>query len=177
MSVSLVNAAGETVDVTADVTLEYDSPAALFAARNTAYVAENLKATYTAENGEVYEITGPMVYIGKKGDANLDGKVDSTDIYELMRYIAYVGAGFSDTKLLETSPDAADENLSVLAYFLADADTESTEGKNTAEKRLYVLCYVLRGKQGRRRSCDLERYYPVTSPKGKSQMKQSRCRG
>ena len=148
MSVSLVNAAGETVDVTADVTLEYDSPAALFAARNTAYVAENLKATYTAENGEVYEITGPMVYISKKGDANLDGKVDSTDIYELMRYIAYVGAGFSDTKLLETSPDAADENLSVLAYFLADADTESTEGKNTAEKRLdpqdmfYVMYYV-----------------------------------
>ena len=148
MSVSLVNAAGETVDVTADVTLEYDSPAALFAARNTAYVAENLKATYTAENGEVYEITGPMVYIGKKGDANLDGKVDSTDIYELMRYIAYVGAGFSDTKLLETSPDVADENLSVLAYFLADADTESTEGKNTAEKRLdpqdmfYVMYYV-----------------------------------
>ena len=148
MSVSLVNAAGETVDVTADVTLEYDSPAALFAARNTAYVAENLKATYTAENGEVYEITGPMLYIGKKGDANLDGKVDSTDIYELMRYIAYVGAGFSDTKLLETSPDAADENLSVLAYFLADADTESTEGKNTAEKRLdpqdmfYVMYYV-----------------------------------
>ena len=148
MSVSLVNAAGETVDVTADVTLEYDSPAALFAARNMAYVAENLKATYTAENGEVYEITGPMLYIGKKGDANLDGKVDSTDIYELMRYIAYVGAGFSDTKLLETSPDAADENLSVLAYFLADADTESTEGKNTAEKRLdpqdmfYVMYYV-----------------------------------
>ena len=148
MSVSLVNAAGETVDVTADVTLEYDSPAALFAARNKAYVAENLKATYTAENGEVYEITGPMLYIGKKGDANLDGKVDSTDIYELMRYIAYVGAGFSDTKLLETSPDAADENLSVLAYFLADADTESTEGKNTAEKRLdpqdmfYVMYYV-----------------------------------
>ena len=148
MSVSLVNAAGETVDVTADVTLEYDSPAALFAARNTAYVAENLKATYTAENGKVYEITGPMLYIGKKGDANLDGKVDSTDIYELMRYIAYVGAGFSDTKLLETSPDAADENLSVLAYFLADADTESTEGKNTAEKRLdpqdmfYVMYYV-----------------------------------
>lgn len=73
---------------------------------------------------------------------------DSTDIYELMRYIAYVGAGFSDTKLLETSPDAADENLSVLAYFLADADTESTEGKNTAEKRLdpqdmfYVMYYV-----------------------------------
>ena len=148
MSVSLVNAAGETVDVTADVTLEYDSPAALFAARNTAYVAENLKATYTSENGKVYEITGPMLYIGKKGDANLDGKVDSTDIYELMRYIAYVGAGFSDTKLLETSPDAADENLSVLAYFLADADTESTEGKNTAEKRLdpqdmfYVMYYV-----------------------------------
>ena len=89
-----------------------------------------------------------MVYIGKKGDANLDGKVDSTDIYELMRYIAYVGAGFSDTELLETSPDAADENLSVLAYFLADADTESTEGKNTAEKRLdpqdmfYVMYYV-----------------------------------
>ncbi|WP_449073599.1 GLUG motif-containing protein [Ruminococcus sp.] len=148
MSVSLVNAAGETVDVTADVTLEYDSPAALFAARNTAYVAENLKATYTAENGKVYEITGPMLYIGKKGDANLDGKVDSTDIYELMRYIAYVGAGFSDTKLLETSPDAADENLSVLAYFLADTDTESTEGKNIAEKRLdpqdmfYVMYYV-----------------------------------
>ena len=148
MSVSLVNAAGETVDVTADVILEYDSPAALFAARNAAYVAENLKATYTAENGKVYEITGPMLYIGKKGDANLDGKVDSTDIYELMRYIAYVGAGFSDTKLLETSPDAADENLSVLAYFLADADTESTEGKNTAEKRLdpqdmfYVMYYV-----------------------------------
>jgi hypothetical protein len=66
MSVSLVNAAGETVDVTADVTLEYDSPAALFAARNTAYVAENLKATYTAENGEVYEITGPMATSAKR---------------------------------------------------------------------------------------------------------------
>lgn len=131
--------------------------------------------------GKYTRSPGPMVYIGKKGDANLDGKVDSTDIYELMRYIAYVGAGFSDTKLLETSPDAADENLSVLAYFLADADTESTEGKNTAEKRLdpqdmfYVMYYV--ANRGCRRSCDLERYYPVTSPKGKSQMKQSRCRG
>ena len=88
MSVSLVNAAGETVDVTADVTLEYDSPAALFAARNTAYVAENLKATYTAENGEVYEITGPMVYIGKKGDANLDGRVDITDAVLLNKIVA-----------------------------------------------------------------------------------------
>ena len=88
MSVSLVNAAGETVDVTADVTLEYDSPAALFAARNTAYVAENLKATYTAENGEVYEITGPMVYIGKKGDANLDGRVDITDAVQLNKAVA-----------------------------------------------------------------------------------------
>ena len=111
MSVSLVNAAGETVDVTADVTLEYDSPAALFAARNTAYVAENLKATYTAENGEVYEITGPMVYIGKKGDANLDGRVDITDAVLLNKAIA--GAVELDTNARQNGDCKQDGELTL----------------------------------------------------------------
>ena len=125
MSVSLVNAAGETVDVTADVTLEYDSPAALFAARNTAYVAENLKATYTAENGEVYEITGPMVYIGKKGDANLDGKVDIVDAVLLNKATAGV------------------VELNESARTNADCDADGTVGGNDALALLRFLVHII----------------------------------
>ena len=141
----------ESTDTTASetssettVTTASETTASATETVSSAETSSETTSVTASETTTSSEEAGAVLY----GDVNLDGKVDSTDIYELMRYIAYVGAGFSDTKLLETSPDAADENLSVLAYFLADADTESTEGKNTAEKRLdpqdmfYVMYYV-----------------------------------
>ena len=75
MSVSLVNAAGETVDVTADVTLEYDSPAALFAARNTAYVVADADTEST------------------EGKNTAEKRLDPQDMFYVMYYVANRGAG------------------------------------------------------------------------------------
>ncbi len=99
----------------------------------TAYVASSLAISFNPANIQTSYMTNmtvdpieyPTVYIGVKGDANLDGAVGLDDATKVLAYYANVGA----------SLDASfndDPNLEVLAYFLADVDTESTNGRDVA---------------------------------------------
>ena len=63
-----------------------------------------------------------------------------------MYYQARLGAGIKEgVTLLENNQD---ENLEKLSYFLTDIDTESKEGKNTADKSItptdlfYQMYYI-----------------------------------
>ena len=99
----------------------------------TAYVASSLAISFNPANIQTSYMTNmtidpieyPTVYIGVKGDANLDGAVGLDDATKVLAYYANVGA----------SLDASfndDPNLEGLAYFLADVDTESTNGRDVA---------------------------------------------
>ncbi|MBO5227306.1 MAG: cellulose-binding protein CttA-related protein, partial [Ruminococcus sp.] len=67
------------------------------------------------------------VYIGVKGDTNLNGKIEIQDASMVLTYYAYVGSN------LEPSlNDNNDSYYEILAFFLADVNTESLEGKNSA---------------------------------------------
>ena len=131
-------------DVLANVTFEYATPEATFEAlkdENEHYVRAELTVLY---KGEVVEGVTPVVYIGVKGDADLNEIVDTFDGYYVLQYYAEKSAGFDDVTLLD---DNSDPNLEKLAYFLADVDTESKEGTDTANKVLdtydgfYILSY------------------------------------
>ena len=74
----------------------------------------------------------PTVYIGVKGDADLNGLEDVPDAVTILTYIAKVAAGQEGIVLND------DPMLNKLAFFLADIDTESKEGQNTDGKLLEV---------------------------------------
>ena len=103
------------------------------------YVKAELIVMY---QGEVLEGVTPTIYIGVKGDADLNETVDTFDAYYVLQYYAAKSAGFNDAKLLN---DNDDPMLEVLAYFLADVDTESKAGTDTAGKILdtFDAYYVL----------------------------------
>ena len=124
-----VNEDGEATDITADITFDYATPKAAFDDKNEAYCAIELTPKYNGE--DVDGAAKPKVYIGIKGDAQLDGDVDMDDSFEVLQYYSYKAAG-----RFPTLTDGTDENLEKLAYFLADVDTESKLGKNEDEKAL-----------------------------------------
>ena len=74
----------------------------------------------------------PTVYIGVKGDADLNGLEDVPDAVTILTYVAKVAAGQEGIVLND------DPMLNKLAFFLADIDTESKEGQNTDGKLLEV---------------------------------------
>ena len=130
-------------DILSQLTFEYASPKDMYDALHgdIAYVASDLKVLY---NGE--EVGTAKVYIGIKGDTDLNGKVEATDMFYNMYYQARLGAGIKEgVTLLENNQD---ENLEKLSYFLTDIDTESKEGKNTADKSItptdlfYQMYYI-----------------------------------
>lgn len=114
------------------LTPAYESPKAYFeSVEGLAYVANTLNLTFvapadrkTAENFDPTLAEQPTVYIGVKGDATLDGVVDISDATAVLSHYAEFGASL--TPILNE-----DANLNVLAYFLADVDTESKAGANT----------------------------------------------
>ncbi len=116
----------------------YATPAAYFnAVPGTAYVASPLELTFnpadvkTADTYDASLSAYPTVYIGVKGDANLDALVDTTDASMVLSYFASHAAGIENEL-------NADPNLNKLAYFLADIDTESKEGMDTEMNKLNV---------------------------------------
>lgn len=130
-------------DVTADLTFAYATPKEMYEKLHgaKAYVANDLDILYKGT-----KVATAKVYIGIKGDTDLNGKVDSTDMFYNMYYQARLGAGIKDgVTLLENNKDA---NLEKLSYFLTDIDTESKEGKNTADKSItptdlfYQMYYI-----------------------------------
>ena len=126
-------------DAMADITFEYSDPAAMYKAVGKPYVAQEMKVLY---KGEEVADTTVTVYIGVKGDTNLNGEVTADDAYEVLVYYASASVGKS-----ASFTDGKDANLETLAYFLSDVDTEGKEGKNTddniidANDAYYQLVY------------------------------------
>ena len=114
------------------VTLDKTTPKEIFDAEGKAYCVTEVNAYFTdptkADAEAVAAPVNPTVYIGVKGDANLDGIVDTKDAVSILTYYAKVAAGHENVAFNE------DENLSKLAFFLADVDTESKAGVNSGSQ-------------------------------------------
>ena len=113
------------------------------------YYAGTIQAYYNngTENVLIPDAT-PTVYIGVKGDADLNGLEDVPDAVAILTYYAKIAAGQQGIVFNE------DPMLNKLAYFLADVDTESKAGENTAGKLMevndavYVLTYYAKKAAG-----------------------------
>ena len=114
------------------VTLDKTTPKEIFDAEGKPYCVTEVNAYFTdptkADAEPVAAPVNPTVYIGVKGDANLDGIVDTKDAVSILTYYAKVAAGHENVAFNE------DENLSKLAFFLADVDTESKAGVNSGSQ-------------------------------------------
>lgn len=136
----LIQEDGQKTDVTDQITFAYCSPKAMYDAEEAAYVAAELKAYYHGDNGTVELDDAPMVYIGVKGDTNLDTTVDADDAYQVLLYYASYSV-----KKTPTFTDGSDENLEKLVFFLSDVDTESIQEQNpekiTPDDAYYQLLY------------------------------------
>ena len=120
------------------LTPEYATPAEYYTAEAAAYVGNTLGLTFTpsetmtvAENADLTVTDLPWVFIGVKGDANLDGEVKIADAQLVLKYYAEMAAN-------GTSTIGNDEDLAILAYFLADIDTESKAGADSDEGKLTI---------------------------------------
>lgn len=110
----------------------YATPAEYFnAVEDTAYVASELALTFVpadsmeiADDADLTIVNGPTVYIGVKGDSDLNGTVEITDASLTLAYyanrMAMLDASFNE-----------DADLNTLAYFLSDVDTESKAGADS----------------------------------------------
>lgn len=77
-------------------------------------------------------------YIGKKGDVNLDGTVNSSDAALILTYAAGTGSGAGAS--LTENPDSKEENF---AFFLGDIDGEGAEGSAlNSEDAAKILVYA-----------------------------------
>jgi hypothetical protein len=90
------------------------------------------KATYTTSNAYIFyvgdEVEAPVLapdtaklYVGVKGDANLDGKCDANDAAKVLKYAADYGA-----KKNPSISNLEDPTLENFVYFLADVNGETT---------------------------------------------------
>ena len=104
----------------------YVTPTNLYAVNGETYCAINL---YVAYNGKIVDddifIT---IYVGKKGDSDLDGEVTIIDASCTLVYYANIATGNTTSFSTLTGNDIS---LETLMYFLSDIDTESTAGRNT----------------------------------------------
>ena len=133
----------KTIEVSAEdfagyLTTAYETPAAYYAAKGEAYVADVLGLTFTApdgmkvaENADLTVTDEPMVYIGVKGDADLNGTVAVADATAVLVYYANSGAGLN-------AAFNADADRNVRAYFLADVNTESKAGADSDTGKMEV---------------------------------------
>ena len=114
------------------VTLDKTTPKEIFDAEGKPYCVTEVNAYFTdptkADAEPVAAPVNPTVYIGVKGDADLNGIVDVQDAVTILTYYAKAAAGQADVAFNE------DENLNKLTYFLADVDTESKAGMNSGSE-------------------------------------------
>ena len=114
------------------VTLDKTTPKEIFDAEGKPYCVTEVNAYFTdptkADAEPVAAPVNPTVYIGVKGDADLNGIVDVQDAVTILTYYAKAAAGQTDVAFNE------DENLNKLAFFLADVDTESKAGMNNGSE-------------------------------------------
>ncbi len=134
------------------VTLDKTTPKEIFDAEGKPYCVTEVNAYFTdptkADAEPVAAPVNPTVYIGVKGDTDLSGLVDVPDAVAVLTYTAKIAAGQEGVVFNE------DENLNKFAFFLADVDTESKEGKNdgnklmTTEDAVYMLTYTAKTAAG-----------------------------
>ena len=114
------------------VTLDKTTPKEIFDAEGKPYCVTEVNAYFTdptkADAEPVAAPVNPTVYIGVKGDADLNGIVDVQDAVAILTYYAKTAAAQENVAFNE------DENLNKLAYFLADVDTESKAGMNSGSE-------------------------------------------
>ena len=114
------------------VTLDKTTPKEIFDAEGKAYCVTEVNAYFTdpttADAEPVAAPVNPTVYIGVKGDADLNGIIDVQDAVAILTYYAKTAAAQENVAFNE------DENLNKLAYFLADVDTESKAGMNNGSE-------------------------------------------
>ena len=110
------------------VTLDKTTPKEIFDAEGKAYCVTEVNAYFTdpttADAEPVAAPVNPTVYIGVKGDADLNSTVDVQDAVTILTYYAKASAGQQNVAFNE------DENLNKFIFFLADVDTESKAGMN-----------------------------------------------
>ena len=134
------------------VTLDKTTPKEIFDAEGKPYCVTEVNAYFTdptkADAEAVAAPVNPTVYIGVKGDTDLSGLVDVPDAVAILTYTAKIAAGQENIVFNE------DENLNKFAFFLADVDTESKEGKNdgnklmTTEDAVRILTYTAKTAAG-----------------------------
>ena len=134
------------------VTLDKTTPKEIFDAEGKPYCVTEVNAYFTdptkADAEPVAAPVNPTVYIGVKGDTDLSDLVDVPDAVAVLTYTAKIAAGQEGVVFNE------DENLNKFAFFLADIDTESKEGKNdgnklmTTEDAVYMLTYTAKTAAG-----------------------------
>ena len=114
------------------VTLDKTTPKEIFDAEGKPYCVTEVNAYFTdptkADAEAVAAPVNPTVYIGVKGDADLNGIVDVQDAVAILTYYAKAAAAQENVAFNE------DENLNKLTYFLADVDTESKAGMNSGSE-------------------------------------------
>ena len=114
------------------VTLDKTTPKEIFDAEGKPYCVTEVNAYFTdptkADAEPVAAPVNPTVYIGVKGDADLNGIVDVQDAVAILTYYAKTAVAQENVAFNE------DENLNKLAYFLADVDTESKAGMNSGSE-------------------------------------------
>ncbi len=135
-------------DIIDKVNFNGATPKSTYAQTENYYVGE-VQAYYNngTENVLIPGAT-PTVYIGVKGDADLNGLEDVPDAVAILTYYAKIAAGQQGIVFNK------DPMLNKLAYFLADVDTESKAGENTDGKLMevndavYVLTYYAKKAAG-----------------------------
>ena len=131
LTVYSIDAAGKKTDVTDKVTFDYKSPADLYNAEKKAYVKSTLKPKY---EDKYIDNTSVTVYVGVKGDTNLNAKNDINDAESTLMYYSMIYAGAKNVKFYDIVSTTVPHNDEVegLMYFLSDIDTEGKGGKNDA---------------------------------------------
>ena len=131
LKVVSVDEKGNETDITADVTFGEDgaaTPKSVYADTETYYVG-----TVDAYYKGVKLDAAPTVYIGVKGDADLNGRVELSDATLALTYYAEHAVNNDFYFTTSSADQPADENLETLAYFLTDINTESTAGKDSSD--------------------------------------------
>ena len=135
-SITLIQEDGTEVDITDQITLPEVSP-------STVETDEQHRAILPVfyQDELLAELTVP-VYIGKKGDIDLDGDVTLADATLALTYYsehAVNNAFYFTTQSAQAPQTEAEQMLEKLMFFLADIDTESKQGADTDNGTIELL--------------------------------------
>ena len=127
-SITLIQEDGTEVDITDQITLPEISP-------STVETDEQHRAILPVfyQDELLAELTVP-VYIGKKGDIDLDGDVTLADATLALTYYSEHAVNndfYFTTQSAQAPQTEAEQMLEKLMFFLADIDTESKQGADT----------------------------------------------